>query len=151
MQQVIDNEVTKAVDATFARVTSKVDASRVNEIKIEIGKQAVEIVADVARGTRISISLESQQKIELWSRPWVPATKRTFVLKLRIRERLRRGLMGSVCFRRSNLLASNQGSERRVRFATRGVPGAVATAFGTQLDGWRSISPSLRSWRVAQH
>ena len=67
MREDIRLEIAKAVDEGMKAISSKLDVGRQNEIKIEITKKAAEITADIASGTRIYVSLESQQDLAMIS------------------------------------------------------------------------------------
>lgn len=56
---------TQAVDSAFDKIQIHVTPERAKELRVEIGRMSTQIVADLAGGARIFVSLESQQQIDL--------------------------------------------------------------------------------------
>jgi hypothetical protein len=67
IDKTIDEATNNAIDTALDQTQSKVDDSRRRELRIQIGKQSILVVSDIAAGARIFISLESQQQLSLLS------------------------------------------------------------------------------------
>ncbi|QQM04515.1 hypothetical protein I8G32_03073 [Rhodopseudomonas palustris] len=83
IQAGLETSNNEAIDKAFKAVELKVSADRSKELRVEIGRQALELTLDISKGARIFVSLESQQQIELMANE---ALDDTTEIKLHIEE-----------------------------------------------------------------